>query len=255
MSGLRQLLSLIRWDLLREVRRPVTLFNMTLLAVLILFAGRIGVEVFATPYVTDREVGLERQGIEVVRATHAFGPIFFWIAVLFAGTVGINQCFAAERKAGGLGGITTAPIDPSTFYLAKVVGTWVYTMTMQILLLGAYIVLFNDSMSSTWPIVLAATASFTIAYVAPGVVLAAMTTTLGGAGEVVLRILLFVIMIPLIMLTLDVSAALFEVPGSEHALRSTNFTLGPTQYLGIATCFGVIYLCVGYVLFPKVLEE
>ena len=86
--------------------------------------------------------------------------------------------------------------------------------------------------------------------------LSAMTTALGGAGEVILRILVFVLMIPLIMLTFEVSGQLFGTVGigaDGPSLALGDFS--PGDYVVIALTFSVIYLCVGYLLFPKVLEE
>ncbi len=256
MNALNQVTTLVRWDLVREARRRETILNMTLFAVLILFAGRLGVEAFARAFVVDLGLPLEKQGQLAEEASRSIGPIFFWIAAIFAGTVGLNHSFAAERERGGLGGIVTAPIDLGLFYIAKVVATWLYVMVMQCALAFAYVVLFNYPAGDTAPMIVMALGSFTLAYVAPGIVLSAMTTSLGGAGEVILRILVFVLMIPLIMLTFEVSGQLF---GSSFAGEDgPSLALGdfsPGDYVVIALAFSAIYLCAGYLLFPKVLEE
>ncbi len=245
---------LVRWDLVREIRRKETILNMTLFAVLILFAGRIGVETFAHHFAVDL-VDLGEQGTVAKAASQSLGPVFFWIAVLFAGTVGLNHSFAAEREGNALSAVTTAPIDLGLFYLAEVTGTWLYVMVMRCALSLAYIVLFNYPPGDTWAMILVALASFTLAYVAPGVVLAAMTTSLGGAGEVILRILVFVLMIPLIMLTFEVSAQLFGIVTVGGGGRALAVEINPRGYIAISLAFSAIYLCAGFLLFPKVLEE
>ena len=256
MRTAHQIANLIRWDLLREMRRKETLLNMSLLAVLILFTGHLGVETFTHHFAVELGFAPAEQGAAVQKAKDTIGPVFFWIASLFAGTVGLNHSFVNEREGTSLGGITTAPIDPGIFYLAKVAATWFYVMLMQVILFGAYVVLFNYQAGPTWSTILCAVSVFSLAYIAPGVVLAAMTTTLGGSGELILRILLFVLMIPLILLTLEVSSKLFgvaaeNVPGG--VLMGGNF--GTLEYLLVALAFSVMYLCAGYLLFPKVLEE
>ncbi len=260
MNAVSQFFSLLRWDLLRELRRRESLFNMTLFAVLILFTGELGVEIFArhfvvaiTPVTLTGDELFRQQAIAMELAKHNLGPIFFWIAVLFAGTVGLNQSFAAEREGQNLGAIVTSPVDPGTFYLVKVVATWTYVSAMTVVLLAAYVFLFNDlRLLKAWPVLLPAVAGFTLAYTAPGVVLAAMTTSLRGAGEVVLRILLLVLMIPLISLTLEVSAQLFGFAADGPPILGD---FSPFQFLLVTLAFSAIYLCAGYVLFPKVLEE
>lgn len=256
MNALTQVATLVRWDLVREARRRETILNMTLFAVLILFAGRLGVEAFASHFVVDLGIAEEKQGELSREAGRSFGPTFFWIAALFSGTVGLNHSFAAEREGRSLGGIVTAPIDLGLFYIAKVVATWLYVMVMQCALAFAYIVLFDYPPGAAGGLILLALASFTLAYVAPGIVLSAMTTSLGGAGEVILRILVFVLMVPLIMLTFEVSGQLFGTVGAgEDAPSLALGDFSPRDYVVIALAFSAIYLSAGYLLFPKVLEE
>jgi len=233
MRSLRLFLALLRWDVLRELRRKDTLANMVLFALLVLFLAEIG-------------IGPDREFIASV------GPVVFWIAVLFAGTVGVSQTFAAEREGNVLGGTLTAPVDAGVFYLAKVVATCSYVIIMEGATLFLYCVLFDFSPGDRLPGLLLVMAVFTVAYMAVGVVLAAMTTTLRGGGEVILRILLFPLMIPMIWLTLRVSQTVFDT-----VIAGGN--LGPPLSLGsyVATglAFDAIYLTAGYLLFPKVIEE
>jgi heme exporter protein B len=233
MKNLRLLASIFRWDLLREMRRKDTLANMVLFALIVLFVAQVGIG-------SDRGV------------VSAVGPVMFWISILFAGTVGLSQTFAAEREGGALGGITTSPIDLGVFYLAKVAATWLYVFFMSVLALAMYSVLFDFWPGSRLGMLLAVMGVFTLAYVAVGVVLAAMTTSLRGAGEVLLRILLFPLMIPLIWLTLRVSETVFDtvIAGGAFGPR-----LQLSSYLAVGGAFDAIYLAAGYLLFPKVLEE
>ena len=93
---------------------------------------------------------------------------------------------------------------------------------------------------------------FTFAYIGLGVILAAMTTALRGGGEVLLRILLFPLMIPLIWLTLLVSQRVFDTTIAGGALGPP---LEFRVYLAAGLAFDALYLTAGYLLFPKVLEE
>src|SRR5262249_39436369 len=129
------------------------------------------------------------------------GPLFLWISILFAGTVGLSRAFQVEKEAGALTGILLSPLDPGGLYLAKVAATCLYCMAMEVLLCGAYVVLFNFTRWSRLPFLLGTMACFTLAYVGAGCVIAAMTSSLKG-GEVVLRILLFPIMLPAVMIAL-----------------------------------------------------
>ena len=228
MGGIRRFVSVLRWDIVLELRRREAVLNMSLFAVLILFIASYGLS--GRPEYQEQ-----------------FGPLIFWISILFAGTVGLSRAFAVEKENGALTGVLISPIDAGAFYLAKVAATGIYVAVMEVLVLAAYIILFNFTGWDRIPLLLATMACFTLAYVAAGTLIAAMTTGLRG-GEVVLRILLFPIMIPVVIAVLRIGDRIFpgEVPlGTQSAWRS----------LLMLTALGVVYLTAGYVLFPKVLEE
>lgn len=242
---------LVKWDFLRELRRKEAVLNMILFAVLVLFVISMG----AGPLIDEwRRAGrlLEREGLPeslFVDLGSAVGPVLLWATVLFAGTVGLSQSFAAEREGEGLVAIVLAPLDLGVFYLAKVFATWVYVILMEVFLLGAYAVLFTVPGWREVGLLLIVLVVFSLGYMAAGVVLAAMTSALRRGGEVVLRILLFPLLMPLIYLTLRVEEALlgFATPmGVPIPLPS---------YVAMALAFDVIYLTAGFVIFPKVLEE
>lgn len=233
MSSLRLFVCLFRWDVLREVRRRETIANMLLFALLVLFLARLGVA--------------PDEGI-----SSTIGPVMFWIAILFAGTVGLSQTFAAEREGGALGGIVTAPIDIGIFYLAKVAASWLYVMLMEALVLGLYAVLFGCPPRIDVASLLGVMAVFTAGYMAAGVVLAAMTTALRGGGEVLLRILLVPLMLPFIWIVLRVSGTVFGVEIAGGALGGN---LKLVHFFVVGAAFDAIYLTAGYLIFPKVLEE
>jgi len=228
MVAFRSFLAIVRWDFVLELRRREAVLNMSLFAVLMLFIAAYGLS-------TKPEL------VEEV------GPLFLWISILFAGTVGLSRAFAMERSSGALSGVLVSPLDPGVFYLAKVAATWLYVMAMECLVAGAYVLLFDFNRWERLPLLLATMAAFTLAYVGAGAVIAAMTSSLRG-GEVVLRILLFPIMIPVVMMVIKGGEAIFprEPPPGAPGLGIT---------LGRILPLALIYISLGFILFPKVVEE
>lgn len=228
MRQLRVFLSLVRWDCILELRRLDAVLNMSLFAVFMLWLASFAVS-------SNRE--LQKQ----------LGPLIFWIAILFAGTVGLSRAFLVEQTGGVLTGVLTAPVDHGIFYLAKVAATWLYMMVMELFLLGAYIVLFNFTHWERVPFLFGTMAAFTLGYAAVGIVIAGMTAVIRG-GEVVLRVLLFPVLVPMVIAVLEASEMVF--PG---------MSLGESERLSrplvILIALDTIYLTVGYVLFPRVVEE
>lgn len=233
MTGASLFFSMLRWDLLREIRRRDIVFNMALFAVLMLTIAQMGT--------SDDSMIMK-----------SVGPVFFWMTIVFTGTVGLSQSFAAEREGGRLIGIQLAPIDLGIFYLAKVAATWIYIMLMGIALLGVYILFFNFMRWDLIPSLLSVVAVFSLGYTGAGIILSSMTTALRGGGEIVLRILILPLMVPVILLTLQVSEAIFGAP-------IAGGILGPPlelwKYLLTVFSLDAIYLTTGYLVFPKIVEE
>ncbi|MEM7234796.1 MAG: heme exporter protein CcmB [Planctomycetota bacterium] len=233
---------LLRWDFIREMRRKESLLNMILFAILTLFLIQMG----AGPLFA-RLRGIPGDDF-FITMTSKLGAVYFWVTVLFSGTVGLNQSFASEREGAAIDGIALSPIDLGIFYLAKVVATWVYVMAMELCLLGGFLILFSHTPAKNLGGLVACLGVFTLGYVALGVTFAAMTSILRGGGEVVLRILLFPLLMPMVYLTLGVPEANF----------GTSVTTPPTplgQYLALLGAFDVIYLTSGFLLFPKIFDE
>ena len=245
MSSLKLLVRLIKWDFVRELRRKEVVLNMVLFAVLVLFLINLGVGPLFSAYRNSPIPVLRDLGDSV-------GAVLFWITVLFAGTVGLSQSFAAEREGGSLAGVVLAPMDLGVFYLAKVFATWVYVLLMEACLLGVYVVLFDvQELARLGPLAVVLVV-FSLGYIASGVVLAAMTTSLRGGGEVVLRIVLFPLLMPFIYLTLRVPEGTFgaDVTGG---LNVSPIPFGP--YVAMALAIDAIYLTAGFLLFPYVVED
>lgn len=241
MSWVKAFVTIVRWDVAVELRRwgEATL-NMSLFAVLMLFIGSWAVSSPGRPVVEGEAGSIELAG--------AFGPIFFWMTILFAGTVGLARAFLVERENAALAGVLVAPVDPGLLYLAKVAATWLYVMIMELLVLATYIVLFDFRRWGSVVELLGVMASFTLAYVAAGVVIAAMTTGLRG-GELVLRVLVIPVMVPSIILVLIAAEAIFW----PEQKRSEAWPPGVCAVALLS--FAAVYLASGFLLFPKVVEE
>jgi heme exporter protein B len=229
MQQLRALVAIIRWDVMIELKRRESTLNMSLFAILILFV--------ASYAMSDNRQRLDE-----------FGPIFYWVAIFFAGTVGLARAFFVEREAGALNAILVAPIDVSVFYMAKVIATWLYVMVMATLVLAAYVVLFDFDEWDRLGRILATTAAFVLTYVSIGTLLSAMTMGLRG-GEVILRLLLFPLLVPAIVVVYKANEGLFKT--SELGLVAA----APWKAIAALLAMAAIYLSSCVLLFPKVVEE
>lgn len=238
MLQVRVFFSLVRWDIAVELRRREATLNMCLFAVLVLFIGSYAVS-----------IRTELQD--------NFGPVFYWVAIVFSGTVGLSRAFLVEKENGAFQGLLMAPVDPGLIYMAKVLATWLYVLIMAFLVMGAYLVLFDFDLQDAaghirWdPIgkLSAVTASFCLAYVGAGILLAAMTTNLRG-GEVVLRTLLFPLMVPAIITALKANETIFILDPARRVSP-----MSPWISVAALLALAAIYLSSCFLLFAKVVEE
>ena len=125
-------------------------------------------------------------------------------------------------------------------------------MLMSIALLGVYMLFFNFMRWDLIPSLLCAIGVFALGYSGAGIILSSMTTALRGGGEIVLRILILPLMVPIILLTLMASEATF---GEQVAGGILGPPLALWKYTLTVLSLDAIYLATGYLVFPKIIEE
>lgn len=171
-------------------------------------------------------------------------PGILWIAFAFAGILGFNRAFAAERENGCLEGLRLAPIDPGLIYLAKALSNFVFLAVAEVVIVFTVSLWYNFSFfpSIEW---FACVVFFgTLGYVAVGV-------TFGGVAantrmrEVMLPVLQFPVIIPIFI-------------GAIEATTSVLKGDSPAQFLSwvkLLIAFSIIFLVLSFLLFEYVLEE
>src|SRR5512136_3133221 len=70
-------------------------------------------------------------------------PGIVWVAISFAGTLGLNRAFVIEQDKGSLAGLLLAPVDRSAIYFGKLFGNLVFMLVVEAILLPLVMVLFN----------------------------------------------------------------------------------------------------------------
>lgn len=176
-------------------------------------------------------------------ALNAARPGILWVAILFAGMIALGQSFQREREEECLLGLLLAPIPRGAVYLGKLLANLVFLTGMELLLLPAFVVLFNAV--PTRPLLLAATLLLAnLGFAAVGTLFAAMTQGLRGR-DVLLPILLLPIIVPLAI----------------AGVRATALALAPgipgdaTPWLNLLAAFDLLFTVVCYHAFRHVMEE
>jgi heme exporter protein B len=169
-------------------------------------------------------------------------PGIVWIAISFAGTLGLNRAFVIEQDKGSLAGLLLAPVDRSAIYFGKMIGNLLFMLVVEIILLPLVMIFYNLSLLT--PAHLLALFLGTYGFAAVGTVFSAIAVNT-RAREVMLPILLFPVLLPVLIAGVKLTGALLD----GEALS----TLG--NWLQIIIVYDIGFTVVAYLTFSYVMEE
>lgn len=174
----------------------------------------------------------------------AAAPGVLWVAMIFAGTLGMNRSLLRERDNECLSGLLLAPLDRGTIYLAKTAANFLFMAGAQLVLLPLFVFFFNLPMVAT------------VVGLAPVLLLGLLGFAAIGTlfAAISLRTRAREVMLPLLMLPL--AAPLF-IAGIQ---ASTQILLGQpmaaiAHWLRLIAAFDVAFLVIGWLAFEYVVEE
>jgi len=176
-----------------------------------------------------------------VERVREVAPGVLWVAITFAGMLGLGRSFVSERDQGCLDGLLLAPIERSAIFVGKMLGNLIFISMVEIVTLPIYLALFDLPFR---PLLLAVLALGTVGYAAVGTLFSAMAMH-GRAREVLLPVLLFPVAIPMIIAAVKLTGGLFDAQPWETIANWFHFLVA----------FDVIFLTLAILAFDAVLEE
>ncbi len=219
------MLALLRKDLQIEFRTKETLASLLLLGLLTLV-------VLSFAFDPASELRTEA------------APGALWVAVIFAGVLGLNRSFLAERENECLQGLLLCPVDRGTIYLAKTIGNFVFMMVAQLFIVPIFVFFFNLPMTVGIGGVFLTLALGVLGFAAVGTLFAAIAVRT-QAREVMLPLLLLPLVVPIFIAGVKVTGRLLAgKPLAEVA-----------PWLNLMVGFDVIFLVVGWLVFEYAVEE
>lgn len=217
--------ALLRKDLLLEFRTKDTLAALLLLGLLTLL-----VLSFAFDPTSDLRIEA--------------APGVLWVALVFAGVLGLSRAFLAERENDCLHGLLLCPIDPATIYLAKVLSNVTFMLLAQAVVCPVFILFFNVPLTLAWSGIFLSLLLGIIGFSALGTLFSAIAVRT-RAREVMLPLLLIPLVVPLFLAGVKVTA---------HLLAGKPMN-GVAPWLNLMVGFDVIFLVVSWMLFEYVVDE
>ena len=169
-------------------------------------------------------------------------PGVLWIAITFAGVLGLNRSFILEQDRGSMEGLLMAPMDRSVIYFGKLIGNLLFIFIVELVLLPLMTVMFNVSLL-TAPILLVVFLG-TIGYAAVGTLFAALSSNT-RAREVMLPVLLFPVMIPVFVAGVQATGRLLDGDTLADIAR----------WVQLLAAYDGIFIAAAMILFDYVVEE
>lgn len=216
-------LAIIQKDLQAELR------SRELIATMLLFS-LLSVLVFSFALELDRVA--EEQAVSGV----------LWVTVVFASLLGLNRSMAMERENGSMDALLLAPINRASIFVGKLLGNFIFTIVVGLLLLPLMTLLYNINLLSWW--LLAVLLLGTLGISITGTLLAAMAVQT-RAREALLPIVMLPVVLPILL-----SAVI-----ASNGIIDNNPMSDWSAWIQILTVVDFIYLLLCLLTFTYVIEE
>ena len=169
-------------------------------------------------------------------------PGLLWVAYAFVGVLAMNRAFARELEHGALDGLLAAPVSRDAVFLGKMLGTLVFMLVIEAVLLPVFAVMLDlPALSPVLGlIILLATVGFaTVGTFFAGI--AAQTRS----REILLPVLFFPVIVPVIIASVEATAL---------ALEGGSMTPIWTRWLPLLVVFDALFLVICPWIFGFVFE-
>jgi len=177
-----------------------------------------------------------------VENARTVGPGALWVAVFFAGVLNIGRTLVLEQERGGWEGLLLAPLEPGALYTAKLIGNVIFMLLVEAVVLPVFGALYNLPVLDLG--VLLVLALGTVGFAAVGTLFAALSAN-SRAREVMLPVLIFPILVPVIIATVQATVDRIE----------PSTAMGTAPWAELLLAFDALFVVGGFLLFDYVLEE
>ena len=171
-------------------------------------------------------------------------PGILWVAFIFAASLGLSRSFVLEKEEDCMQGLMLSPLDRSGIYLGKVIGNFIFTMTIELISLPFFAVFFNLSLTAALPPLMLVIVLATFGFIAVGTLFSALSVGIRG-GDMILPLLLFPMQVPVIIAAVKSTGMIMAGSGIEMY----------SQWLKLLIAFDIIFFVASFVIFEYLIEE
>jgi heme exporter protein B len=169
-------------------------------------------------------------------------PGALWVAFAFAGILGLNRAFVAEKDRGCLEGLLLAPMDHTAIYFGKMLSTVLFMFVVEALMLPVFTAFFGVNLFDLRLLLVVLLG--TLGFAGVGTILSAMTAQT-RAREVLLPILLLPVAAPVLIAAVKATAGILD-----------GLSMGEmARWLQLLVAFDVIFPAVAFMTFDYVVKN
>ena len=190
MSFFRETGAVLYKDLLVEARSRETFLSMLVFAVL------VGL-VFTFSVFVDRAT------------VRKIAPGIFWVAITFAGTLGLSRSFARERESGGIRGLLLTPAGRGAIFTGKMLANVIFMAAVEVVLLPLFGILFDLPLWEVAFPLAGVVLLGTLGFAAVGTLFAAMLEN-ARLREVLLPVIFYPIVVPVVIAGVKATRGLLD---------------------------------------------
>lgn len=181
--------------------------------------------------------------LSIVKANQV-GPGVLWVAILFAGTLGLNRSFTLEKENGCLQGLMLAPVDRSAIYFGKMLSNLAFLLIMETFLLPVFMIFFNVDIGSHLGPLLAVIFMGTLGFSALGTLLSSLSSNL-KTREIMLPILLYPLIVPIAIGSVRLTGQILDGKSLADMMN----------WVGLILCFDIVFISASIMTIDHILEE
>ena len=128
--------------------------------------------------------------------TGLVAPGILWVALVFAGVLGLNRVFAMEKQNACLEGLMLCPVDRAVIYWGKLIGSFAFMVVVAVVVTPVFLALL--SLPPFLPRLVVVIALATAGFAAVGTLFSALAMNT-RARDIMLPILMLPIVVPVII--------------------------------------------------------
>lgn len=166
-----------------------------------------------------------------------------WLAILFAGVLAFNRSYQLELDGGALESLLLYPGARWAIFVGKLIANLVFVLVVEAIVIPVALILFQVQVPGGWLAQLGVMLLGTFGFVTLGTFYSAMSSR-SRAREVLLPLLLFPMLIPVLLASVEASTGLLVGDPMQEA----------GAWLRLLGAFDIIFLVASLLAFEYVIE-